>query len=223
MSSSVLLKATMALTGLYLIVFLTVHMLGNLQLLLPESIGRSSFNAYSEALTSNPLIKVAGWLTYASLVVHAAVSALLTRRNAAARTASYEVERSDASSPWYSRSMGLLGTVTLAFIVLHMHAFWYRYHWGSIGYDPEGRKDLYEVVVTAFQEPWVVAVHVASVVVLGFHLQHGLGAALRSIGLYGAGFGELVPRISKWVAWAIAGPFIAMPLYVFIAFSGRGG
>ncbi|MEM9462296.1 MAG: succinate dehydrogenase cytochrome b subunit [Myxococcota bacterium] len=217
-----LLKATMALTGLYLLVFLTVHMLGNLLLLLPESISRTSFNAYSEALTSNPLIKVVGWLTYASIVVHAVVSALLTRRNNAARTASYAVEQRGTSSPWYSRSMGWLGVVTLIFIVLHMHAFWYRYHWGPVGYDSEGRKDLYEIVVTAFQEPWTVVLYVVCMILLGFHLQHGFAASLRSIGLYGAGFGRLVQRISKWVAWALAGPFIVIPIYVFVAFWAGG-
>lgn len=213
----------MALTGLYLIVFLVVHMLGNLQLFLPESIARPSFNAYSEVLTSNPIVKVAGWMTYAAVVVHAVVSGVLARRNRAARPTGYELEDRGASSPWYSRSMGRLGVVTLLFLVLHMHAFWYRYHWGPIGYDADGRKDLYDVVVTAFQEPWIVVFYVVCMVLLGFHLQHGLAAALRSLGLYGVGFGPLARRISTWVAWALAGPFIAMPIYVFVVFSGGGG
>lgn len=217
MGSSILLKVTMALTGLYLIAFLTVHMAGNLQLFLPEAIGRPSFNAYSEVLTSNPFIKVAGWLTYLSVVVHVVVSGVLTRRNNAARATSYEVEQRGASSPWYSRSMGWLGIATLAFVVLHMRGFWYRYHWGPVGYDEGGRKDLYQVVVTTFGEPWLVVVYVASMVLLGFHLQHGFASSLRSVGLYGAGFGSLAQRTSRWVAWVIAGPFVAMPLYVFIA------
>ena len=220
MKSSVVLKALMALTGVYLLAFVFVHMLGNLPLLLPESIGRPSFNAYAHALTSAPPIKVASGLTYLSVLVHAAVSTALWRKNAKARPLPYATEQRNANSPWYSRSMGLLGAATLAFIVLHMHTFWYRYHWGPIGYDSEGHKDLYEVVVTAFQEPWLVLVHVASIVLLGFHLQHGLAAALRSLGVHGVGFDRIAPRLSKWVAWGLTGPFIIIAIYVFFAFSG---
>lgn len=221
MNSSIMLKAWMALTGLFLVLFLTVHMLGNLPLFLPESLARPAFNAYSATLTSNPFIKAASWITYAAIAAHVAVSALLTRRNRIGRPHPYALESASASSRWYSRSMGWLGGITLAFLVLHMQSFWYRYHWGPIGLDSDGNKDLYTVVVTAFCEPWIVGVYVVSVVALGFHLQHGIAASLRSLGVFSPRVSTLAPRVSGWLAWILAGPFVAMPIYVYVAFGGQ--
>ncbi len=220
MRSTIVLKAWMALSGLFLVLFLLVHMLGNLQLFLPASIGRGSFNTYSAVLGSSIIIKVAGWFTYAAVAGHAAVSALLSRRNRARGSRGYSVENAGASSPWYARSMGTLGVVTLAFLVLHMQSFWYRYHWGPIGLDANGNKDLYAVVVTAFSQPWIVGVYVVAMVALGFHLQHGIAASLRSLGVSSARVADVVPKVSRWVAWSLAGPFAAMPVYVFAVHGG---
>ena len=220
MSASILLKAWMGLTGLFLALFVLVHMAGNLQLFLPEDIARPSFNAYSDALSSSIVIKVAGWLTYAAVLVHAVISAVLTRRHRASRSA-YATERPATSSPWYARSMGWLGVLILGFLVLHMQAFWYRYHWGEIGLDAAGHKDLYTVVVAAFCEPWIVLVYVVSMLALGFHLQHGVAASLRSLGVFSRRITRLAPRAAAWFAWIVAGTFAAMPIYVYVAFGGQ--
>lgn len=220
MRGSILLKAGMGLTGLFLGVFVLVHMAGNLQLFLPQDIARPSFNAYSNALSSSIVIKVAGWLTYAAVIAHAVVSAVLAQRHRASRTA-YALEQPGTSSPWYARSMGWLGVLILVFLVLHMQAFWYRYHWGEIGLDVRGNKDLYTVVVTAFCEPWIVLTYVVSMLGLGFHLQHGMAAALRSLGVFSGRITRLAPRVAAWFAWVVAGTFAAMPVYVYLAFGGQ--
>ena len=220
MSASILLKAWMGLTGLFLVLFVLVHMAGNLQLFLPEEIARPSFNAYSHALSSSVVIKVAGWLTYAAILGHAVVSVVLARRHRSLRPA-YALERPATSSPWYARSMGWLGLLILGFLVLHMQAFWARYHWGEIGIDAYGNRDLYTVVVTAFCEPWIVLVYVVSMVALGFHLQHGIAAALRSLGVFSGRITRLAPRAAAWLAWIVAGTFAAMPIYVYLAFGGQ--
>lgn len=121
----------MALTGLFLVLFLVVHVLGNSQLFLPPEAAQSSFNAYSQTLVSNPLIRLAGWLTYGSVVLHVIRSVALTRRNRMARGSDYHREAQGANSRWYSRWMGVLGTILLVFLVLHMWAFWYL--WASRG------------------------------------------------------------------------------------------
>ena len=219
MGSSILLKAWMGLTGLFLVLFVLVHLAGNLQLFLPEEVARPSFNAYSRVLTSSLVIRVAGWLTYGAIVVHAVISAVLARRHRGVRTA-YALERPGASSPWYARSMGWLGFITLLFLVLHMKSFWYRYHWGEVGVDPSGNRDLYSVVVEAFRQPWVVVVYVASMVALGFHLQHGIAASLRSLGVFSARITRRAPRVAAWLAWTVAVTFAAMPVYIYFASPG---
>jgi len=117
--------------------------------------------------------------------------------------------------------MGWLGLITLVFLVWHMQSFWYRYHWGPIGFDANGNKDLYTVVVASFCEPWVVAIYVACMIALGFHLQHGLAASLRSLGLFSRKLDDVATRWAAPLAWGIAGPFALMPLYVFAVFGGQ--
>lgn len=213
--SAVILKAWMALTGLFLILFLVVHVLGNTQLFLPSEAARSSFNAYSFALVSNPLIRLAGWLTYGSVVLHVILSVVLTRRNHKARAMGYQREAQGANSRWYSRWMGALGGILLVFLVVHMWAFWFPYHYAALGLDPHGHKDLYTVVRAEFTKPGVVIFYVVSMVAVGFHVQHGFVAGLRSVGLYGPGAAHLARRIAAWLAWGIAGVFAAMPLYMY--------
>lgn len=210
---SILYKAWMALTGLFLVLFLLVHFLGNLQLFLPEAHARDAFNTYAHLLGSSLPIKVAAWGTYASIVAHAALGAWLSWRNRGARPR-YAVR--PTASPWYARSMGTLGAVTLVFIVVHMQTFWYRYTWGDIGLDAQGHKDLYTVVTTAFAQPWIVAVHMGSMAALGFHLQQGIPAGLRSLGVYGGAVLRRAPRVAAWLSWGLAVGFAAMPLFIYL-------
>lgn len=205
-------KAAMALSGGFLVVFLLVHCLGNLQLLLPEPIARPAFNAYAHALGGSVVIKVASVLTYGSLAAHVLVAGVLDWRHRGRRP-------SYAKTPpgrGLARSMSALGAVTLLFLIVHLQTFWYRFHFGDIALDAAGRKDLYGVVLVAFGEPWLVAVHTLSMVALGLHLQRGLPAAARSLGIYGERPSALVARAAPMLAWSVAGCFAAMPLYIFL-------
>ncbi len=205
----------MSVTGLFLVLFLVVHLLGNLQLLLPAPAARSWFNAYSEALAVHPLIKVAAWITSGSIALHVAVAGLLTRRNRAARP--YDRERPGASSPWYGRWMGWLGVALLVFLVLHLWDFWYPFHYGPIDLDAAGNRDLYAVVARSFANPVIVLGYMVSMAALGFHLWHGLRAAFISLGLYGVRAERGRGRAARLIAWGLAGSFAAIPLYVFLA------
>ena len=77
-TSSIASKLWMAATGLFLCLFLVVHLFGNLQLFLPQPQGQLQFNFYSHLLSSNPLIKIAGLVTYASILAHAILSLVIT-------------------------------------------------------------------------------------------------------------------------------------------------
>ena len=218
--SQIALKLWVAVTGLFLVLFLTVHVLGNLQLFLPASIAQTSYNAYSEALSHNPIIQVAALVTYTSIIVHAAVSLTLSLRNRAKRA--YVVEHANESSPWYARKMELLGAILLGFLGLHMWSFWKPFKFGPIALDTDGKKDLYGLVSQSFSQPIVVIVYVLSMLALGFHLQHGLSAAFRSLGLYHARADGLIRRVAPTLAWTFAGLFAAMPLYLLATLATRG-
>jgi succinate dehydrogenase / fumarate reductase cytochrome b subunit len=122
-STSVGRKIVMALTGLFLCSFLLVHLIGNLQLLKDDQ--GQAFNLYAVFMTTNPLIKTTSYLLYASILGHAFYGLYLVAKNRAARGQNYAV--SNNQSTWASRSMGILGTVVLAFIIGHMSDFWWEY------------------------------------------------------------------------------------------------
>ncbi len=119
----------MALTGLFLCTFLIVHLGGNL-LLFKDDQG-FAFNSYANFLTHFPPIEVIAYLLYLSIIVHAVYALVLTIKNRRARPVGYAVQpRADAS--WSSKNMGLLGSILLLFIVIHMGDFWFTYKYNNV-------------------------------------------------------------------------------------------
>lgn len=115
----------MALTGLFLCLFLVGHLLGNLQLFKEGEEGRRAFNEYAYFMAHNIFIKVMSWLTYISIIFHAVDGIMLAVQNRKARPQQYAYNNPGANSSWASRNMALLGTVILFFIVTHMQNFWW--------------------------------------------------------------------------------------------------
>jgi succinate dehydrogenase / fumarate reductase, cytochrome b subunit len=126
LKSSLAKKYWMALTGLFLCLFLTGHLAGNLQLLVPHN--ALNFNKYALFMTSNPAVKILSYLTYISILFHAIDGIMLAFQNKAARPIGYAKNNPSANSPWASRNMAVLGTLVLIFIVTHMISFWARMH-----------------------------------------------------------------------------------------------
>lgn len=206
----------MALTGLFLILFLVVHLIGNLQLL--KSDEGQSFNIYAQFMTTNPLIVVISYVNYAFILIHIIWSIILTRRNRRARgPEGYAVNRN--SSHWTSRNMGILGTFIFIFLVIHLRSFWYEMHWGGIPmatYDGEQYKNLYAVVDKAYADIWFVVLYVVSMTLLAFHLFHGFGSAFQTLGWNHVKYNPLIKFVG--VAFAIVVPalFALIPVYMYM-------
>ena len=132
LKSSIGKKLLMALTGLFLCTFLVVHMTGNLQLF--KNDGGLAFNEYAVFMTTNPLIKFTSYGLYATILFHAFWGIYLVYDNKKARPVAYAQVDGKANSGWASRNMGLLGTIILVFIVLHMTGFWAKYKFGEVPY-----------------------------------------------------------------------------------------
>jgi succinate dehydrogenase / fumarate reductase, cytochrome b subunit len=126
LKSSIAKKYWMALTGLFLCLFLVGHLAGNLQLLMPDS--RLQFNQYALFMTSNPIVKILSYVTYISILFHAIDGIILTIQNKKARPIGYAKSDAGANSSLPSRSMAVLGTLILVFIATHMVNFWARMH-----------------------------------------------------------------------------------------------
>ncbi len=106
--------------------------MGNLALF--KSDNGMGFNLYTVFMTTNPFIKIVSYLLYASVVFHALKGLHLVYKNRQARPVQYAVSNGKANSHWTSRNMGILGTIILVFIVVHMSDFWYQYKFGHIPY-----------------------------------------------------------------------------------------
>lgn len=135
MAKSALLKSSigkkywMALTGLFLCLFLAGHLAGNLQLLMPDS--QLQFNQYALFMTSNPAVKILSYVTYISILFHAVDGILLTIQNRKARPIGYVKSNPSANSGFASRNMAVLGTLVLIFIATHMTNFWAKMHFDN--------------------------------------------------------------------------------------------
>lgn len=236
--SSLVKKYWMSLTGLFLCLFLVGHLAGNLQLLINpvsdgtiENIAKEKFNAYALFMTTNPLVKILSYVTYFSILFHAIDGILLVVQNRKARPKKYAYSKPGRSSTWTSRSMGVLGTAILIFIVIHMSNFWYEMHFNlTPTYELDNGKvvkDLYKNVVMAFQgNPEIegsratsliyVVGYVISMLILAFHLSHGFQSAFQSIGLKNNKYKAIISKAG--LAFSIIVPllFALIPILMFL-------
>lgn len=208
-------KIIMTLTGLFLCFFLIIHFLGNTQLFLPTDQAHEQFNYYSELLSKNLLIKVVSYVLYFSILAHAFYALIITLKNKKSG-GSFKKDRRSRASRWYSRNMGILGTIILVFLVIHFKDFWYVYKFGTIPMDQWGRKDLYSIVVNAYSNIWYVILYVICMIPLGYHLLHGFYSACRTLGVYH-------PKYVKWLKYfgvifsiGISIGFAIIPVYIYL-------
>jgi succinate dehydrogenase / fumarate reductase, cytochrome b subunit len=216
LSSTLGRKLIMGLTGLFLILFLTGHVSGNL--LLFKGDDGQAFNIYAKFMTTNPAVKILSYLTYISIIGHVIWSIWLTRQNKAARPVGYAESKASTNSTWSSRNMGILGTIILIFLVVHLQGFWYEMHWGNVPtvtYEGEEYKDLFSIVTFAFQNELLVAGYVIAMGFLGFHLSHGFASAFQTLGLSHKKYSPAIETVGKIYCVVVPAVFASMPLYIY--------
>lgn len=207
----------MALTGLFLIIFLVVHLSGNLQLLLDDE--GKAFNRYAKFMTSNPLIKATSFILYASFIIHIVWSIILTINNKKARPVGYAKTKPSKNSSWSSRNMGILGTIIFIFLVIHLKNFWYVMHWGPIEtatYDGQEYRNLYATVEVAFSQIWYVIIYVVAMLGLMFHLYHGFSSAFQTLGLNHVKYNPVIKFIGTAFAIIVPALFAAIPILFYL-------
>ncbi len=208
----------MSLTGLFLMLFLIVHLIGNLQLLIDD--GGETFNIYAKMMTTNPLIKVISYGNYFFILLHAAQGLLLWRKNSASRSSRYAVT-SKSTTTISSRNMGWLGTVILVFILIHMWQFWFQMKFGTLPLQvyadyPEGVKNLYIPVADAFSQWYFVLFYVISMVVIGFHLYHGFQSSFQSLGLNHKKYTPAIKIVGTFYSILVPLGFALIPIIFFL-------
>ncbi|WP_448519204.1 succinate dehydrogenase cytochrome b subunit [Rhodoflexus sp.] len=216
LTSTIGRKVIVALTGLFLCLFLVVHLLGNLQLLAND--GGKSFNIYAKFMSENPLIRVISIGNFAFILLHIIQSVVLTMKNKKARPVQYAIVAGNNAS-WASRNMGFLGTFILLFIVGHLSQFWWQAKFGDmpmIGIDGMQMKDLYLVVSKSFKNPIIVALYVFSMGFIAFHLSHGFQSAFQTLGLNHVKYTPLIQTIGLAFSILIPLGYAAIPVLMYL-------
>lgn len=207
----------MSLTGIFLITFLIVHLIGNLLLL--NNDGGEAFNTYAYFMTNNPLIKTVSYGLYFFILLHSVQGILLTVYNKRAKGSKYAVNTYENSS-WASKNMALLGILIFAFLMLHMGDFWWKMKQNELdmvsyaGFD-HAVKDLYTRVSIAFKELWIVFAYLIGLLALFFHLWHGFDSAFQTLGLRHKKYTPLISAVGKAYSILVPVGFAIIPLYIY--------
>lgn len=211
-------KSIIAATGLFLCLFLIVHLSANCILLLPETTARGMYNSYSTLLRENPLIKLVAYALYLSIILHTVYALLVTLHNRKAKPQKYAVNHTNENSSWTSQNMGLIGIFILLFIVVHLANFWARIKLGmgeGVGVDSLGNKDVYEVTSSLFHNIYYVVFYSILMIPLGFHLHHGLKSAFKTLGFYHKNGLKIVSKVALVYALIVSILFGIIPFIVY--------
>jgi succinate dehydrogenase / fumarate reductase, cytochrome b subunit len=212
-SSSIGTKFLIALTGLFLFLFLVAHLAGNLLFIA----GPDAFNRYSHALISNPLILVAeaGLVAIFLLHIFKAVGMVIANRGArpdrytAHKWAKTKNERSRKSLA--STTMILTGTITLLFVATHLFTF----KFGPYYETADGMRDLYRLQLAVFSDPVYVGFYLLAMGVIGFHLWHGISSAAQSFGLDSPTWTPRIIWTGRLLTAVITAGFALLPVFTF--------
>jgi succinate dehydrogenase / fumarate reductase, cytochrome b subunit len=212
LSSTVVTKVLVAVTGLGLFLFLVGHLAGNSLLYF----GPASFNAYAHLLITNPLLIPAEIGLAGLFLLHIYKTATMWYGNRQARPVAYESKRWAGGTSRKSVSSSTMiwtGTATALFLVIHLRTFKFGPYYDAA--EP-GVRDLHRLVIEIFSVPLYVGFYFFAMVLLGYHLWHGVGSAFESLGASSARQAPRLLLLSKLIAVFIAGGFFAIPLWVYL-------
>lgn len=203
----------MALTGIFLILFLVIHV--GLNACIWADDNGEMFNKGAHFMGANWVPRILEIGLFAGLILHIVQGLMLELTNRSKRATKYAVSYGNKGSKWYSRSMGLLGTIVMLFLILHLADFWLpnRSHQGFL----LGEEiNLYEKMKEVFASLWVVAAYVLGCISLGYHLAHGFQSAFRTLGVTNKRYSVLISSIGMGFSIIVPLAFAMMPISFYL-------
>jgi succinate dehydrogenase / fumarate reductase cytochrome b subunit len=221
LNSSIGKKLMMAVTGSFLLIFLIVHLIGNITLFF----GPSAFNGYVGALdVVKPLIRVIEIVLLSAFILHIFNGVKLWLENKRAQggkfIGKYVINASNENSNFSSRTTFITGSIIFIFLVLHLGTFFWRFN----VHDPAGLASdhlYFDIVISFFNIWWYVALYVIAVLLLGFHLNHGFQSAFQTFGWNNKKYFPMVKVIGTIYAIIMTVGFVSMPIYFFFFYGGN--
>jgi succinate dehydrogenase / fumarate reductase cytochrome b subunit len=210
-SSSVGRKLVMSVSGMFLVLFLTLHLVINLTSL----ISRKAYEAACRFMDENILIQIMVPALALGFVVHITYAIILTLRNRKARLVDYEV-KGQMNVSWASQNMFVLGLIVLGFLIIHLCNFWTKmqlqHFLGNEGGNP------YDLVKSLFNNWFYVIIYIVWITALFFHISHGFWSMFQSMGITNSKWIPRIRTIGILYSHLIMLGFIAIPVYFFLGF-----
>lgn len=190
--------------------------------------GGQTFNHWAHFMGSNIIIRIMEIGLFAGLVLHIVQGLALWKQNRAARPIAYQNYNQSSSSTWYSRSMGLLGTLILLFLILHLYHFWVPSRFGGVAnvhalesttlpdYANQEAHNLYKEMLLIFQNLTVVIIYVLGVLSLCWHLIHGFQSAFQTLGLNHKKYTPIIKNFGVGFSILICIVFAVMPISIYM-------
>ncbi|MFN4313512.1 MAG: succinate dehydrogenase cytochrome b subunit [Chitinophagaceae bacterium] len=218
-TSSIGKKLVMSLTGIFLILFLIVHV--GLNACIWANDGGVMFNKAADFMGSNIVPRILEIGLFAGFLLHIYQGYALELQNRARRRQGYAVPMGNKGSKWYSRSMGLLGTLLLLFLIMHIWHFWVPSRITGLepaAYNPN-HHDLYGEMVAVFTSSsgaLIVVLYVLGCISLAWHLLHGFQSAFRTLGLSNHKYIRLISALGAGFSIVVPLTFALMPVSIHL-------
>lgn len=218
----------MALTGIFLITFLIIHVGLNSTIFYDLPIfdandNGSMFNRAAHYMGSSMVIRILEIGLFAGFILHIVQGYAVEAKNRSRRKQGYQVDLGNRGSKWYSRSMAILGSLILIFLVIHIAHFWVpariTHTLDQVSYPERGVPALhnsYLRMYEVFQNPVVVIIYLLGVLALTYHLFHGFHSAFRSLGVHNRKYLKLLENLGYWFTIIVCILFALMPISMFL-------
>ena len=205
-------KYLMGLTGLGLALFVLLHMLGNLLIFC----GEKSYNLYAHKLTSNPFLLAFEMGLLALFIGHIGLALVLSLKNKKARLQKYAHKlKGFKATAFYQKTLLAQGLVILVFVIWHLITFKFGPYYTAV-YGEETVRDLFRLLIEVFQNPFIVIGYLLALLILSFHLFHGVASSVASLGLSHPRFELGIKKVSLVYTVLVTAGYMVLPIYIYI-------
>lgn len=204
----------MAITGLFLISFLIIHVGLNASIFAMD--GGDMFNRAAHFMGSHWVIRAMEIVLFAGFIIHAVQGYVLELKNRSLRKKGYKENLGERGSKWYSRSMGILGTLLLLFLIMHIKHFWVPSRITGLQEVPgTDYHNLFAEMVEIFKNPFIVILYVIGCISLAYHLLHGFTSAFRTLGVHNSRYIKIIRSLGAGFSIFVSLLFASMPVAIY--------
>ena len=205
--SSIGKKILMSLTGLFLVIFLTEHLIGNLLLFANDD--GAMYQAYGNFLVSNPVIRFIEIFLFLGMIGHACLGIILWFKNRMTRPVKYKIFRLKDNATLASRTTIWSGSIIAIFLYIHLKSFFIPSRFSAV------KVSSYKLVMRAFSNPWYDGFYLLALFVLGYHLRHGFQSAFQTLGLRNKTYAPFLDMAAFIFWFLIPLGFAVIPVYFY--------